>query len=200
MRFRTLAVVLTLLIATGASLLIYLHFNPDIETAWYFGGQLEQSEDGSSYICQDGVVYVKIKESGAAQLWATQPDSRTKDGQKHCGKGSAAGVNYLEVVTLQTIYPDSGDAVVIDPIDRCRYYGRLEKSQHKPAAPGGFLEGLGAKAMEVAGVSPLHDWSVSVKFRKCDSTPELTEVSKGSIPLGSLIKPIPAGSRLLFQN
>ncbi|WP_277594424.1 hypothetical protein [Pseudomonas chlororaphis] len=84
MRLRTLFVVLTLLIAAAALLTTYLHFNPDVETAWYFGGRLEKSEDGTPFICQDGVVYVKIKESGSAQLWATQPDAKSEDGKKHC--------------------------------------------------------------------------------------------------------------------
>lgn len=84
MRFRTFLALQAILLATGASVTTYLHFNPDIETAWAFGGSLEKAEDGTPFICQDGVVYVKIKESGSAQLWATQPDAKSEDGKKHC--------------------------------------------------------------------------------------------------------------------
>lgn len=195
MRIRTLFVVLTLLIATGASLLTYLHFNPDIETAWYMGGRLEKSEDGTPFICTDGVAYVKIKESGSAQLWATQPDSKSEDGQKHC-----AQKNYRSVIATSTIDQDSFDGAVIDPIQHCRYYGTLSKTESKPSGACGFLECLGAKVMEIAGAPPLYAWTLNIKYRRCDSEPVMTEASTGSVPLGPLLKPVPAGAPLVLME
>lgn len=195
MRLRTLIIVLTLLIGTCASILAYLHFNPDVETAWYFGGRLEKSADGTPFICQDGIAYVKINESGSAQLWAAQPDIKSADGKKHC-----AVRYYRSVVAINAIYPDSSNAVVMDTDEHCRYYGTLSKSESKPSGNAGFLERLGTKVWGVAGAPPLADWNLDIKFRKCDLTPGTTETSSGSVPLGSLIKPIQAGAQLILMD
>jgi hypothetical protein len=106
---------------------------------------------------------------------------------------TAAAAAEEVIAPIHDIDPEDRQVVSLVGADGCRYLGDLT-SQVQPEATG-FLARLGQKLGKTFGESPLKDWTLIVQRKQCGNT-NLVEAVNGTIRLGEVLKPIPAGTKM----
>ncbi|MGF6282323.1 hypothetical protein ABH908_000193 [Pseudomonas frederiksbergensis] len=106
---------------------------------------------------------------------------------------TAAAAAEEVIAPIQDIDPEAGQVVSLASADGCRYLGELS-SQAAPEATG-FFARLFQKVAKTFDQEPLKYWILTVQRKQCGSA-NVVEAVNGTIRLGELPEPIPAGTKM----